>query len=47
MTQSETIIKYLETHKTIDFSKASRLGISQFHTRMKELRDIGYIFTEE
>ena len=47
MTQSETIIKYLETHKTIDFSKASRLGISQFHTRMKELRDIGYIFNDE
>lgn len=47
MTQNEAIIKYLEKHKTIDFSKASRLGISQFHTRMKELRDIGYIFNDE
>lgn len=47
MTQNEAIIKYLKTHKTIDFSKASKLGISQFHTRMKELRELGYVFSDE
>lgn len=47
MTQHEAIIRYLQKHKTIDFSKAAKLGISQFHTRMKELRELGYIFNDE
>ena len=47
MNQCEAIIKYLKTHKSIDFSKAAKLGISQFHTRKKELEEIGYVFGSE
>lgn len=46
MTQHEAIIKYLSKHKAIDFTKAAKLGISQFHARMTELRNLGYVFAD-
>lgn len=44
-TQCRDIVEYLGRHPYIDCNVADKkLGITQFHTRMSELRDRGYVF---
>jgi len=46
--QQERILKYLNAKETITAQEAfSLLGISQFHTRLKELKAKGYKFNQE
>ena len=48
MKQTEKIILYLKRHNYITALEAVEcLGILQFHTRMSELKNEGYIFGSE
>lgn len=48
LTQEEKIINYMSKHGSITALEATEeLYITQFHTRMKELKEVGWVFADE